>query len=133
MQAKLRKTSTKLQNNCVSPFSSLSSSLSIGKTQTPSSNWLLQVSVLVLKSVTSANFHNGLVLARTDASVYSPGAQPLLTTAANTLTPISSGTDYSLGQVLLSAAGEQIKSNLLMYLSNMQTMLLSTVQVNLHS
>ncbi|XP_032175572.1 nuclear fragile X mental retardation-interacting protein 2 [Mustela erminea] len=123
-----------VQNSSVSPSSSSSSSSSTGETQTQSSSRLSQVPMSALKSVTSANFSNGPVLAGTDASVYSPGGQPLLTTAANTLTPISSGTDSVLQDMsLTSAAVEQIKSSLFIYPSNMQTVLLSTAQVDLPS
>ncbi|EQB78410.1 nuclear fragile X mental retardation protein interacting protein 2 isoform 2 [Camelus ferus] len=123
-----------VQNSSVSPSSSSSSSSSTGETQTQSSSRLSQVPMSALKSVTSANFSNGPVLAGTDASVYSPGGQPLLTTAASTLTPISSGTDSVLQDMnLTSAAVEQIKSSLFIYPSNMQTVLLSTAQVDLPS
>lgn len=123
-----------VQNSSVSPSSSSSSSSSTGETQTQASSRLSQVPMSALKSVTSANFSNGPVLAGTDASVYSPGGQPLLTTAANTLTPISSGTDSVLQDMsLTSAAVEQIKSSLFIYTSNMQTVLLSTAQVDLPS
>uniref|UniRef100_A0A673TDU0 Nuclear FMR1 interacting protein 2 n=1 Tax=Suricata suricatta TaxID=37032 RepID=A0A673TDU0_SURSU len=123
-----------VQNSSVSPSSSSSSSSSAGETQTQSSSRLSQVPMSVLKSVTSASFSNGPVLAGTDASVYSPGGQPLLTTAANTLAPISSGTDSVLQDLsLTSAAVEQIKSSLFIYPSNMQTVLLSTAQVDLPS
>ncbi|KAG8520090.1 Nuclear fragile X mental retardation-interacting protein 2, partial [Galemys pyrenaicus] len=124
-----------VQNSSVSPSSSSSSSSSsAGETQTQSSSRLSQVPMSALKSVTSANFSNGPVLAGTDASVYSPGGQPLLTTADNTLTPISSGTDSVLQDMnLTSAAVEQIKSSLFIYPSNMQTVLLSTAQVDLPS
>nr|KAF6416657.1 nuclear FMR1 interacting protein 2 [Molossus molossus] len=123
-----------VQNSSVSPSSSSSSSSSTGENQTQSSSRLSQVPMSALKSVTSANFSNGPVLAGTDANVYSPGSQPLLTTAANTLTPISSGTDSVLqDKSLTSAAVEQIKSSLFIYPSNMQTVLLSTAQVDLPS
>ncbi|XP_037656577.1 nuclear fragile X mental retardation-interacting protein 2-like [Choloepus didactylus] len=121
-----------VQNSSVFPSSSSSSSSSSGETQTQSSGRLSQVPVSALKSVTSASFSNGPVLAGTDASGYSPGVQPLLTTAANT--PISSGTDSVLQDMsLTSAAVEQIKSSLFIYPSNMQTVLLSTTQVDLPS
>lgn len=121
-----------VQNSSVSPSSSSSSSS--GEPQTQSSNRLSQVPMSALKSVTSASFSNGPVLAGTDASVYSPGGQPLLTTAANNLTPISSGTDSVLQDMsLTSAAVDQIKSSLFIYPSNMQTVLLSTSQVDLPS
>ncbi|XP_048221062.1 nuclear fragile X mental retardation-interacting protein 2 [Perognathus longimembris pacificus] len=122
-----------IQNSSVSPSSSSSSSSSTGETQTQPSSRLSQVPMSALKSVTSANFSNGPVLAGTDTNLY-PGAQPLLTTAANTLTPISSGTDSVLQDMsLTSAAVEQIKSSLFIYPSNMQTVLLSTAQVDLPS
>lgn len=122
-----------VQNSSVSPSSSSSSS-STGETQTQSSSRLSQVPMSALKSVTSASFSNGPVLASSDANVYSPGGQPLLTTAANTLTPISSGTDSVLQDMsLTSAAVEQIKSSLFIYPSNMQTVLLSSAQVDLPS
>uniref|UniRef100_A0A8C9NWF2 Nuclear fragile X mental retardation-interacting protein 2 n=1 Tax=Spermophilus dauricus TaxID=99837 RepID=A0A8C9NWF2_SPEDA len=96
--------------------------------------FLSQVPMSALKSVTSANFSNGPVLAGTDGSVYPSGDQPLLTTAANTLTPVSSETDSVLQDMsLTSAAVEQIKSSLFIYPSNMQTVLLSTAQVDLPS
>ncbi|KAG3285810.1 NUFIP2-containing [Ictidomys tridecemlineatus] len=102
--------------------------------KTQSSSWLSQVPMSALKSVTSANFSNGPVLAGTDGSVYPSGGQPLLTTASNTLTPVSSGTDSVLQDMsLTSAAVEQIKSSLFIYPSNMQTVLLSTAQVDLPS
>uniref|UniRef100_A0A2I3HIF4 Nuclear FMR1 interacting protein 2 n=1 Tax=Nomascus leucogenys TaxID=61853 RepID=A0A2I3HIF4_NOMLE len=84
-----------IQNSSVSPTSSSSSSSSTGETQTQSSSRLSQVPMSVLKSVTSANFSNGPVLAGTDTNVYPPGGQPLLTTADMSLT---------------SAAVEQIKT-----------------------
>ncbi|XP_077021489.1 FMR1-interacting protein NUFIP2 isoform X3 [Tamandua tetradactyla] len=121
-----------VQNSSVSPSSSSSSSSSTGETQTQSSSRLSQVPMSALKSVTSASFSNGPVLAGTDASGYSPGGQPLLTTAANTT--ISTGTDAVLQDInLTSAAVEQIKSSLFIYPSNMQTVLISTTQVNLPS
>uniref|UniRef100_H0UZF7 Nuclear FMR1 interacting protein 2 n=1 Tax=Cavia porcellus TaxID=10141 RepID=H0UZF7_CAVPO len=123
-----------IQNSSVSPSSSSSSSSSTGETQTQSSSRLSQVPMSALKSVTSANFSNGPVLAGTDTSMYPPGGQTLLTTAANTLTPISSGTDSVLQDMsLTSAAVEQIKSSLFIYPSNMQSVLLSTAQVDLPS
>ncbi|XP_051035870.1 FMR1-interacting protein NUFIP2 [Phodopus roborovskii] len=123
-----------VQNSSVSPSSSSSSSLSTGETQTQSSSRLSQVPMSALKSVTSANFSNGPVLAGTDGNVYPSGGQSLLTTAANTLTPISTGTDSVLQDMsLTSAAVEQIKSSLFIYPSNMQTVLLSTAQVDLPS
>ncbi|XP_045155906.1 nuclear fragile X mental retardation-interacting protein 2 [Echinops telfairi] len=112
--------------------SSSSSSSSTGETQTQPSSRLSQVPMSALKSVTSASFSNGPVLAGTDASVCSPGGQPLLTTTANT--PISSGTDSVLQDMsFTSAAVEQIKSSLFIYPSNMQTVLLSTAPVDLPS
>uniref|UniRef100_A0A8C6RLH0 Nuclear fragile X mental retardation-interacting protein 2 n=1 Tax=Nannospalax galili TaxID=1026970 RepID=A0A8C6RLH0_NANGA len=91
--------------------------------KTQSSNRLSQVPLSALKSVTFANFSNG---------VYPFGVQPLLTTTANTLTPISSGTDSVLKDMNLnSAAVEQIKSSLFIFSSNMQTVLLSIAQVDL--
>jgi hypothetical protein len=66
--------------------------------------------------------------------VYPPGGQPLLTIADNTVTPISSGADSVLQDIsLTSAAVEQIQSSLFIYPSNMQTVLLSTAQVDLPS
>ncbi|XP_007935591.1 nuclear fragile X mental retardation-interacting protein 2 [Orycteropus afer afer] len=130
--SKVKENLNKTVQNSVSPSSSSSSST--GETQTQSSSRLSQVPMSALKSVTSANFSNGPVIAGTDASVYSPGGQPLLTTAANTITPISSGTDSVPQDVnLASAAVEQIKSSLFIYPSNMQTVLLSTAQVDLPS
>lgn len=121
-----------VQNSSVSPSSSSSSS-STGETQTQSSSRLSQVPMSALKSVTSASFSNGPVLAGTDGSVYPSVGQPLLTTAANTLTPISTGTDSVLQDMSLSSAAvEQIKSSLFIYPSNMQTVLLSA-QVDLPS
>lgn len=121
-----------VQNSSVSPSSSSSSS-STGETQTQSSSRLSQVPMSALKSVTSASFSNGPVLAGTDGSVYPSAGQPLLTTAANTLTPISTGTDSVLQDMSLSSAAvEQIKSSLFIYPSNMQTVLLSA-QVDLPS
>uniref|UniRef100_A0A8C5LBA0 Uncharacterized protein n=1 Tax=Jaculus jaculus TaxID=51337 RepID=A0A8C5LBA0_JACJA len=103
-----------VQNSSVSPSSSSSSS-SAGETQTQSSSRLSQVPMSALKSVTSANFSNGPVLAGTDGSVYWSGV---------ILQDMS----------LTSAAVGQIKSSLLfIYPSNMQTVLLSTAQVELHS
>uniref|UniRef100_A0A8C9P0R2 Nuclear fragile X mental retardation-interacting protein 2 n=1 Tax=Spermophilus dauricus TaxID=99837 RepID=A0A8C9P0R2_SPEDA len=99
--------------------------------KTQSSSQLSQVPMSALKSVTSANFSNGPVLAGTDGSVYPSGGQPLLTTAANTLTPVSSGTDSVLQDMsLTSAAVEQIKSSLFIYPSNMQTQNLGDIFQN---
>ncbi|KAL0597278.1 Nuclear fragile X mental retardation-interacting protein 2 [Plecturocebus cupreus] len=62
-----------IQNSSVSPTSSSSSSSSTGETQTQSSSRISQVPMSALKSVTSANFSNGPVLAGTDTNVYPPG------------------------------------------------------------
>uniref|UniRef100_A0A2K6UCK9 Nuclear FMR1 interacting protein 2 n=1 Tax=Saimiri boliviensis boliviensis TaxID=39432 RepID=A0A2K6UCK9_SAIBB len=123
-----------IQNFSVSPTSASSSSSSTGETQTQSSSRISQGPMSALKYVTSASFSNGPVLAGTDTNVYPPGGQPLLTTAANTLTPISSGTDsVPQDMSLTSAAVEQIKTSLFIYPSNMRTVLLSTAQVDLPS
>ncbi|XP_016284749.1 FMR1-interacting protein NUFIP2 isoform X2 [Monodelphis domestica] len=122
------------QNPSVSPLSLSSSSPSTGETQAQTSSRLSQVPMSAMKSVTSANFSNGPVLAGTDGSLYSPGNQPLLTTAASTVTPTSSGTEAILQDMsITSAAVEQIKPSLFIYPSNMQTVLLGAAQVDLPS
>jgi hypothetical protein len=66
--------------------------------------------------------------------VYPPAGQPLLTIADNTVIPFSSGADSVVQDMsLTSAAVEQIQSSLFIYPSNMQTVLLSTAQVDLPS
>ncbi|KAM9002406.1 nuclear fragile X mental retardation-interacting protein 2 [Sarcophilus harrisii] len=122
------------QSPSVSPLSLSSSSPSAGETQAQTSSRLSQVPMSAMKSVTSANFSNGPVLAGTEGSLYSPGNQPLLTTAASTVTPTPSGTETILQDMsITSAAVEQIKPSLFIYPSNMQTVLLGAAQVDLPS
>ncbi|XP_025070392.1 nuclear fragile X mental retardation-interacting protein 2 [Alligator sinensis] len=118
------------QNPSTSPSSSSSSSAGEAPAQT--SSRLSQVPMSAMKSVTSASFSNGPILAGTDGSVYSPGTQPLLTTAA---TAVTSASPESVLQDMsaTSTAVEQKKSSLFIYPSNMQTVLLGAAQVDLPS
>ncbi|NXU54755.1 NUFP2 protein, partial [Turnix velox] len=113
-------------------MSSSSSSSSAGEAQTQTTSRLSQVPMSAMKSVTSASFSNGPILAGTDGSVYSPGTQPLLSTAA---TPLPSAPSDSVPQEASTAstALEQKKSSLFIYPSNMQTVLLGAGQVDFPS
>ncbi|XP_027717298.1 nuclear fragile X mental retardation-interacting protein 2 [Vombatus ursinus] len=123
-----------VQSPSVSPLSLSSSSPSAGETQAQTSSRLSQVPMSAMKSVTSASFSNGPVLAGTEGSLYSPGNQPLLTTAASTVTPTPSGTEAILQDMsITSTAVEQMKPSLFIYPSNMQTVLLGAAQVDLPS
>ncbi|XP_038615805.1 nuclear fragile X mental retardation-interacting protein 2 [Tachyglossus aculeatus] len=120
------------QSSLVSPSSSSSSSSSsTGEAQAQTSSRLSQVPMSAMKSVTSATFSNGPVLAGTDGSVYSPGTQPLLAAAASTVPPVPGADSVLQDTGITSAAVEQIKSSLFIYPSNMQTVLLGTTQVAL--
>ncbi|KAM9370754.1 FMR1-interacting protein NUFIP2 [Phaethornis superciliosus] len=112
--------------------SSSSSSSSAGETQAQTSSRLSQVPMSAMKSVTSASFSNGPILAGTDGSVYSPGTQPLLSTAASTV-PSTSSESGSQDMSTTSTTLEQKKSSLFIYPSNMQTVLLGTAQVDFPS
>ncbi|XP_074700866.1 FMR1-interacting protein NUFIP2 [Strix aluco] len=112
--------------------SSSSSSSSAGETQAQTSSRLSQVPMSAMKSVTSASFSNGPILAGTDGSVYSPGTQPLLSTAASTV-PSTSSESVPQDMSTTSTALEQKKSSLFIYPSNMQTVLLGTAQVDFPS
>ncbi|XP_005525994.1 PREDICTED: nuclear fragile X mental retardation-interacting protein 2 [Pseudopodoces humilis] len=112
--------------------SSSSSSSSAGETQAQTSSRLSQVPMSAMKSVTSASFSNGPILAGTDGSVYSPGTQPLLSTAASTV-PSTSSESVPQDMSTTSTALEQKKSGLFIYPSNMQTVLLGTAQVDFPS
>ncbi|KAM6049574.1 FMR1-interacting protein NUFIP2 isoform 2-T3 [Chlamydotis macqueenii] len=115
-----------------STSSSSSSSSSAGETQAQTSSRLSQVPMSAMKSVTSASFSNGPILAGTDGSAYSPGTQPLLSTAASTV-PSTSSESVPQDTSTTSTALEQKKSSLLIYPSNMQTVLLGTAQVDFPS
>uniref|UniRef100_A0A8D0GGT6 Nuclear FMR1 interacting protein 2 n=1 Tax=Sphenodon punctatus TaxID=8508 RepID=A0A8D0GGT6_SPHPU len=121
------------QNQSMSPLSlSSSSSSSAGESQVQTSSRLSQVPMSAMKSVTSASFSNGPILAATDGSVYSPGTQPLLATASTVLSAPSELGPQDLGT--MSAAIEQKKSSLFIYPSNMQAVLLGgAAQVELPS
>nr|XP_006113287.1 nuclear fragile X mental retardation-interacting protein 2 [Pelodiscus sinensis] len=112
------------------PSPSSSSLSSTGETQPQTPNRLSQVPMSAMKSVTSASFSNGPILAGTDGNVYSPGTQPLLAAAASTLTSTSL---ESVHQDLSTTATavEQKKSSLFIYPSNMQAVLLGATQVEL--
>ncbi|XP_042647284.1 nuclear fragile X mental retardation-interacting protein 2 [Tyto alba] len=112
--------------------SSSSSSSSAGETQAQTSSRLSQVPMSAMKSVTSASFSNGPILAGTDGSVYSPGTQPLLSTAASTV-PSTSSESVAQDMSTTSTTLEQKKSSLFIYPSNMQTVLLGTAQVDFPS
>ncbi|NXO21559.1 NUFP2 protein, partial [Cisticola juncidis] len=112
--------------------SSSSSSSSAGETQAQTSSRLSQVPMSAMKSVTAASFSNGPILAGTDGSVYSPAAQPLLSTAASTV-PSTSSEAAPQDMSTTSTALEQKKSGLFIYPSNMQTVLLGTAQVDFPS
>ncbi|OXB59524.1 hypothetical protein ASZ78_004497 [Callipepla squamata] len=110
--------------------SSSSSSSSGGEAQAPPSSRLSQVPMSAMKSVTSASFSNGPILAGTDGSSYSPGSQALLGPAAVPPGP-AEAVPPDVGSA--PAALEQKKSNLFIYPSNMQTVLLGTAQVDFPS
>lgn len=119
-----------------SASSSSSSSSSAGEAQPPPSSRLSQVPMSAMKSVTSASFSNGPILAGTDGTAYPPGAQPLLTSAAAAAAAAvpPTPTDAVPPDVgAAPAAVEQKKSNLFIYPSNMQTVLLGTAQVDFPS
>ncbi|KAG6928526.1 NUFIP2, FMR1 interacting protein 2 [Chelydra serpentina] len=130
--SKVKENLNKAAQTPSSSLSSSSSSSSTGETQAQMPSRLSQVPMSAMKSVTSASFSNGPILAGTDGNVYSPGTQPLLTTAASTLTSTSS---ESVHQDIstTSTAVEQKKSSLFIYPSNMQSVLLGAAQVDLLS
>ncbi|XP_074869676.1 FMR1-interacting protein NUFIP2 [Carettochelys insculpta] len=115
-----------------SPSLSSSSSSSTGETPAPMPSRLSQVPMSAMKSVTSASFPNGPILAGSDGNVYSPGTQPLLTTAASTVTSALSESVYPDISTATTTV-EQKKSSLFIYPSNMQTALLGAAQVELPS
>lgn len=85
-----------------------------------------------MKSVTSAGFSNGPLLAGADGAAYPPGAQPLLASAAAAVPPApADAVPPDVGAA--PAAAEQKKSNLFIYPSDMQTALLGTAQVDFPS
>nr|XP_033778094.1 nuclear fragile X mental retardation-interacting protein 2 [Geotrypetes seraphini] len=113
--------------------SPVSSSLSFtGDTTGQQPGRLAQVPMSAMKSVTSANFSNGPILAGSDGKVYPAGTQPLLTTCANTITATSVKAEGATQDPSTAAtAVDQKKSSLFMYPSNMQSVLLGTTQVDL--
>ncbi|XP_074830712.1 FMR1-interacting protein NUFIP2 isoform X1 [Natator depressus] len=130
--SKVKENLNKAAQNPSSSLSSSSSSSSTGETQAQMPSRLSQVPMSAMKSVTSASFSNGPILAGTDGNVYSPGSQPLLTMAAST---VPSASPESVHQDISAAspAAEQKKSSLFIYPSNMQSVLLGTAQVDLPS
>ncbi|XP_072209815.1 FMR1-interacting protein NUFIP2 isoform X1 [Excalfactoria chinensis] len=116
-----------------SASSSSSSSSSAGEAQPAPSSRLSQVPMSAMKSVTSASFSNGPILAGTDGTVYPAGAQPLLASAAAAAVPPAPTDALPPDVGAAPAAVEQKKSNLFIYPSNMQTVLLGTAQVDFPS
>uniref|UniRef100_A0A8C8SA93 Nuclear FMR1 interacting protein 2 n=1 Tax=Pelusios castaneus TaxID=367368 RepID=A0A8C8SA93_9SAUR len=121
---------SKVKENLNKASQNPSSSSAETQAQTPSR--LSQVPMSAMKSVTSASFTNGPILAGTDGSVYSPGTQPLLTAAAATLTSVSSESGHQ-DISTASTALEQKQSSLFICPSNMQTGTLGAAQVDLPS
>ncbi|XP_066491105.1 FMR1-interacting protein NUFIP2 [Tiliqua scincoides] len=121
--------SPSLSSSASSSSSSSSSSLcssSAAEVQVQTSSRLSQVPMSAMKSVTSANFSNGPVLAGADRGMCSSGTQSMLTPAASVVLSVSSELvpqDISP----TSVAMEQKKSSLFIYPSNMQAVL-SAVQ-----
>lgn len=112
--------------------SSSSSSSSAGEAQPAPAGRLSQVPMSAMKSVTSAGFSNGPLLAGADGAAYPPGAQPLLASAAAAVPPApADAVPPDVGAA--PAAAEQKKSNLFIYPSDMQTALLGTAQVDFPS
>ncbi|XP_075450304.1 FMR1-interacting protein NUFIP2 isoform X1 [Ascaphus truei] len=89
-------------------------------------NCVPQVPMSAMKSVSTVNFPNGPLLAGADGSSYLLGNQPLLTTAASTVSHGLLGGAELLPTEVGSAPtpSEQKKSSLFTYPSNMQHLLL---------
>ncbi|XP_078536184.1 FMR1-interacting protein NUFIP2 [Lissotriton helveticus] len=100
--------------------SSLSSSSS-GEAQLQTSSRLMHVPMSAMKSVTSASFSNGPVLAGTDGASYSPGSQAMLTSAASTL--VSPSASAASRDINTAAVAVEQKTSLFIYPSNMQSLL----------
>ncbi|KAM4700792.1 FMR1-interacting protein NUFIP2 [Discoglossus pictus] len=107
------------QNNSAS-LNSLAFSMVAGEVMTL--NCVSQVPMSAMKSVSTVNFPNGPLLAGTDGSPYLPGNQPLLATAASTVSHTLPGGTEPMPAEAASALtpSEQKKSSLFMYPSNMQ-------------
>ncbi|XP_029468130.1 nuclear fragile X mental retardation-interacting protein 2 isoform X2 [Rhinatrema bivittatum] len=117
-----------LNKTAQSPSVLSSSSLSFtGEAAVQKAGRLAQVPMSAMKSVTSANFSNGPILAGSDGKIYPAGSQPLLT-----VTPMSIGAEVVSQDLTTSVAViDQKKSSLFIYPSNMQSVLLGSTQVDL--
>ncbi|XP_014344453.1 FMR1-interacting protein NUFIP2-like [Latimeria chalumnae] len=128
---------SKVKENLNKSAQNLSSLSSMGETpaQAQSSGRLSQVPMSAMKSVMSPSFSNGPVLGGTDGNICPPGVQPIFTTAANIVSPTSSGSETVMsldgGPPLVTA--EQKKCSLFVYPSNTQSVLPGTTQVELLS
>ncbi|XP_053562139.1 FMR1-interacting protein NUFIP2 isoform X2 [Bombina bombina] len=96
-------------------------------------NCVSQVPMSAMKSVSTVNFPNGPLLAGADLSSYLPAIQPLLATAASTVSHTLPGGAESFPTEAASALTpcDQKKSSLFMYPSNMQQTLPTTTQGDL--
>ncbi|KAJ1186139.1 hypothetical protein NDU88_002922 [Pleurodeles waltl] len=106
---------------CSSSHSSSSSSSSSGEAQLQTSGRLSHVPMSAMKSVTSASFSNGPVLAGTDGTSYSPGGQAMLNSTANTL--VSTSASAACRDINTAVVAVEQKTNLFIYPSNMQSVL----------
>nr|XP_056721134.1 FMR1-interacting protein NUFIP2 [Euleptes europaea] len=106
-----------------SSSSSSSSLCSSSAAEVQPSGRLSQVPMSAMKSVTSASFSNGPLLAGADRNVCSTGSQPLLAPAAGTVLLASS--ELVSQDVGMSSAAEQKKSSLFIHPSNMQAVFLN--------
>ncbi|XP_061460627.1 FMR1-interacting protein NUFIP2 [Rhineura floridana] len=116
--------STSLSSSSSSSSSSSLCSSSAAEAQAQPCSRLSQVPMSAMKSVTSANFSNGPVLAGVDRGMCPAGPQSLLTPAACSV--LSAASELAPPDTSLSSvAMDQPKSSLFIYPSNMQADLIN--------